>query len=827
MSIIGGNQNLQDGNIYLDGPQLNPGVMLNELGLELSEANQLSQANANYALSLQFLNAKIQQARDMQSGLIATARQSGLYANNLTDGTPNSIPPSPNGGVLPADGSVWPNHVDVSPYAEPFGSGSLNFPQVVASFTGKGFLHPTLIKPTINDTISSPESISYEIKDWRGQILKGSPDSETQFRKLDTEERFKLSKDLPKKPTDLKENPYSQRDIPVIFGDYRQDYFRHGLQILDGIGNPIVGDDGTSKARLDSFRGTPWENNDPIMMGFDIVIDAVSSPLLNGSVIDFINQYSSVNEIAARRYVYEDFKNQFVKFFRTKGTVRVDNENTYMTRTPINPANLDSNTSIFWPGKKAYLGYYIKKVGGLDILSEANKGDGVFKYLSDYRKDMITIDFSEDVTMSIGTLIHLYKLLYWSKPNAKTIIPENLLRFNCDIIISECRNFVRTRKDIDSGNLEVLKDNLSRHVFQLRDCQFWFDKSVVSNDVDITAPVVFDTHTVSFDFKYVTERFERFVPTGNLAGGNAQWGTYVGYNGGAIWKIGNAGERENRNTESGGTQKDSSSPKFLTIGNNPFNEEGVATPFLIKIMGDGPIDDEINVGESLPTPPSLDVVKKNTEDAAAKTAKENETEELKKTLDETDKSNKKNKTKKKFDIKSIANKPGAGALQKALTSNTVGKLKNSVSKGAGDIMNSLQKGSLDDVKNSFKGGIKNQKDLLSEKSLLQSLGGVVKGSGQLKDYLVTKSINNTISGLKSGTSDLKADIALKNQQKEKEKQASGNVKDKRQELLDKSVQKSTGTPATVPSNNNDATKPDDQIIDFLGGPLGGQILGMA
>jgi hypothetical protein len=126
--------------------------------------------------------------------------------------------------------------------------------------------------------------------------------------------------------------------------------------------------------------------------------------------------------------------------------------------------------------------------------------------------------------------------------------------------------------------------------------------------------------------------------------------------------------------------------------------------------------------------------------------------------------------------------------------------------------------------------LKNQKDLISEKSLLQSLGGVVKGSGQLKDYLVTKSINNTISGFKSGTANLKADIAAKNLQKEKEKEATGNVKDKRQELLDKSVQKSTGTPAQVPSNNNDATKPDDQtqqIIDFLGGSLGGQILGMA
>ncbi len=818
MSIIGGNQNIQDGNIYLDGPQLNPGVLLNELGLDLSEANQLSQANANYGMSLEFLNAKIQQAKEMQSGLVATAQKSGLYRNDLSDGKLDETIPTAGAGVLPADGAVWPNHVSV--VTNPDGSS-------YASFAGKGFLHPTLIKPTINDGISKPESISYEIKDWRGHILKGAPDSETQFRKLNTEERFKISRDLPKKPTDLKDNPYSQRDVPVIFGDYRQDYFRHGLQILDGIGNPIAGDDGNTKARFDTFRGTPWENNDPIMMGFDIVIDAVSSPLLNGSVIDFINQYSSVNEIAARRYVYEDFKNQFVKFFRTKGTVRVDDANTYMTRTPINTANLDSNASIFWPGKKAYLGYYIKKVGGLDLLSEANKGD-TFKYLPEYRKDMITIDFNEDVTMSIGTLIHLYKLLYWSKPNGKTMIPENLLRFNCDIIISECRNFVRTRKDVESGNLEVLKDNLSRHVFQLRDCQFWFDKSVVSNDVDISQPSVFESHTVSIDFKYVTERFERFVPTGNLAGGTAQWGTYVGYNGGAIWKIGNAGERENRNLESGGTQKDSSLPKFLTIGNNPFNEEGVATPFLIRIVGNGPIDDEINVGEAPPTPPSLDAVKKNAEEAAAKTAKENETEALKNTLDETDKSNKKNKSKKRFDIKSIANKPGAGALQKALTSNTVGKLKNSVSKGAGDIMSSLQKGSLDDVKNAFKNGAKNQKDLLSEKSLLQSLGGVVKGSSQLKDYLVTKSINNSISGLKSGTADLKSDIALKKQQKEREKEASGNVKDKRQELLDKSVQKSTGTPTPVPSSVNDATKPQDQnqqIIDFLGGPLGGQILG--
>ena len=118
--------------------------------------------------------------------------------------------------------------------------------------------------------------------------------------------------------------PYSMRDVPVIFGDYRLDYFKHGLQVINGL-NPIENpENGSSNLRLSQFTSTPFENNDPIMFGFEIVIDAVSSPLLNGSIIDFINQYSNVNEIAARRQVYEDFKQQFIKFFKTKGTVKID-----------------------------------------------------------------------------------------------------------------------------------------------------------------------------------------------------------------------------------------------------------------------------------------------------------------------------------------------------------------------------------------------------------------------------------------------------------------------------------------------------------------------
>lgn len=453
--------------------------------------------------------------------------------------------------------------------------------EIQPGFKTRGILPSILLQPTLETTGGKKKvEPGYEYEDWRGQKL--NYDGET-ITSLKTEDRYNLNKDFPKDQDQLKDIPYSMRDTPLIFGDSRMDYFRHGLQTIDNltpIENPV---NGNSTLRLDQFKTTPFENNDPIMYGFEIIIDSVSSPLLNGSVLDFINQYTSINEIAYKKQVYEDFKNQFVKFFRTNGTVRIDSAQTTITKTETKSTGLESNTNLFWPGKKSYLGYYIKKIGGLDNLVETNKGD-TFKYLSDWKKDFITLDFLEDVSLSVGTLAHLYKLLYWSRPQGKLMIPENLLRFNCEIIISECRNFNRTRKNLQSGNLEILKDNLSRYIYSLRECQFWFDKMPHPNDISVggEGPTTYENYTMQFDYKYSTTKLERFVPTGG-------WGAYVGYNGGAIWKIGNAGGR-------GGTVSiDSSTPKFFTVGTSDIikNENGIDKPYVLKIYGDNPTPPEL------------------------------------------------------------------------------------------------------------------------------------------------------------------------------------------------------------------------------------------
>jgi hypothetical protein len=457
-----------------------------------------------------------------------------------------------------------------------------NWPQIEIQpgFKTRGILPSILLQPTLETTGGKKKvEPGYEYEDWRGQKLNYEGEN---INPLSTEDRFKLTKDFEKSQDELKEIPYSMRDIPLIFNDSRMDYFRHGLQVIDNltpIENPI---NGNSSLRLDNFKNTPFENNDPVMYGFEIIIDAVSSPLLNGSILDFVNQYTSINEIAAKKQIYEDFKNQFVKFFRTNAEVKINNDLTRITRTESKITGLENSSNLFWPGKKSYLGYYIKKIGGLDNLVETNKGD-VYKYLSDWKKDFITLDFLEDVSLSVGTLAHLYKLLYWSRPHGKLMIPENLLRFNCEIIISECRNFNRTRKNLQSGNLEILKDNLSRYVYSLRECQFWFDKMPHPNDVSVggEGPSVYENYTMQFDYKYSTVKLEKFVPVGG-------WGAYVGYNAGAIWKIGNAGARGTS------ASSDSSIPKFYTVGPSDLikKENGTDKPYVLKIYGSNPTPPE-------------------------------------------------------------------------------------------------------------------------------------------------------------------------------------------------------------------------------------------
>lgn len=353
-------------------------------------------------------------------------------------------------------------------------------PQSVAPGNSKGFTPNNLYNP------------SDDVKDkWEGNLIEptGIP--------TDTNSRF----DFDSAWTEEK-GPLPTRNFYNIFGDQSTDFFKHGLYIDGRTPNKIEKDslhtsDGSDSAqnpfRLGSFVETPYENNDPVMFGFEIVIHGATSPLFNGGVEDFIKQFGYLKEVGSRKNIISNFKQQFFKFFKSN--------------TPITSTGTDITSDRF------YLSYYLKKVSGLENLVESNTSEKSKSFV-DYKKDLIKLSFTEDVSLSIGSMAYLYKLLYWSKINGKNIIPQNLLRFDCDIIVTEVRNFKRVKKSLGGSNgVDVLKDNLSRYVYSLYECQMFFDKMPHDSEINLgDAPKVFDNYELSFNYKFSSMRFEKWVP---------------------------------------------------------------------------------------------------------------------------------------------------------------------------------------------------------------------------------------------------------------------------------------------------------------------------
>jgi hypothetical protein len=127
------------------------------------------------------------------------------------------------------------------------------------------------------------------------------------------------------------------------------------------------------------------------------------------------------------------------------------------------------------------------------------------------------------------------------------------------------------------------------------------------DSIDLGSIKVFDTYDIQFDYKYSTTKFERFVPTGNGRG------AYVGYDDGAIWKVGNPGSRESQSTGGTPSKYGKSIPAFFTIGQNKYNENGVSSPFITSLPGRTFVISEEQGGEAASTEPNLDDLEQNSQ----------------------------------------------------------------------------------------------------------------------------------------------------------------------------------------------------------------------
>jgi hypothetical protein len=270
---------------------------------------------------------------------------------------------------------------------------------------------------------------------------------------------------------------------------------------------------------LASFVQTSGSLEDPTYLGYDIIIDTLNSPLFNGSILDFIrtmdNKFSDP-DIKAREEIWRNFCGDFFSFFHSNTSVSTDFTKTVDTDTPPLkiPNRLDRTNA---------KPYYLKKLGGLDKLVEKEilGANDSTKAFVDYGKDVITLGLYEDVRLSTGTLAFLYKSLAWSRVKGKQIIPENLLRFDVNIEITEIRNFNRVMKEVQSGNLNIYADIPPKYIYTLYDCQFEFKDMSHPGEIDMTeAAKQVDAFDISFNYKFSTLKLQRFVWNTNTSSFN-------------------------------------------------------------------------------------------------------------------------------------------------------------------------------------------------------------------------------------------------------------------------------------------------------------------
>jgi len=282
-----------------------------------------------------------------------------------------------------------------------------------------------------------------------------------------------------------KDNPEMQSRFGQLFGfenkelDPYDPYTISGAKKeiwwKDGDGDPMVGrvlfpkiDEDVNTFRnilFNDFNNDPYEQyEDPLILGFKVGFNP-NSPFFNGSTVGddsstspfnsiryFFDKYgfgdSSIDDIATRYTWYQEFKKKLFTIFEKQIT----------------------------EGQPVYnKPYYINKISGLNKLN---------KKIIKYGEDKLTITLNEDVRMIAWYLSELYNNLVYSYKNKRWMIPENLLRFDMNIQISDMRNFTfptgKYQPELREDQNKLFKYELSPKstiMFTLHDCSFNFFNS--------------------------------------------------------------------------------------------------------------------------------------------------------------------------------------------------------------------------------------------------------------------------------------------------------------------------------------------------------------
>lgn len=262
--------------------------------------------------------------------------------------------------------------------------------------------------------------------------------------------------------------------------DYDTDNFKYGLD----------------------FKSNLFDYDDPALLGFELFFDDLNntSPfntdLTTNKVINFINNYGNIYDLAIRGDLYLEFQKRFFEIF--------------------NSLSEQGNN------KKKSKNYYITEIKGTDLLN---------KRIVKYPDDKITITMNEDVSMSAQYLAELYNNIYYSYRNNRVMIPDHLLRFDLYIKVYDIRKF----RTYGSGSTETpskLESKKSVIVYVLHDCNFnFFESKNTEDNINVGgfgASLNTNPAVMSFDIHYksISKIIEPILKSNSLSIYNNDYDLY-------------------------------------------------------------------------------------------------------------------------------------------------------------------------------------------------------------------------------------------------------------------------------------------------------------
>ena len=291
-------------------------------------------------------------------------------------------------------------------------------------------------------------------------------------------------------------NQFSKYNSEYVLKNFFKDRdtynFKHGLEV--GLSSNM-GQNSTGNAIMNL-------DEDPTIFGFDIVILNGSSLFNDMESFFQFGEDNNITDIIGRTEIYNDFIKQFSKFFNVDDSIFPE-------------FKLDGKFNSF-------KSHYLNGILGLSKLIHSNGVGGKNlaktdkKEMTDFGTDKLTVKLSEDVGVNGGYLAATYRNFIYSKKNGRQVIPENLLRFDMAIIVSEIRNFNKVsnayaKVSVETDSIKQLKDNVSRYIFTLYDCQFDFNDYSFEDEISQagfgeSAPDV--SKGLSFDIYYKYVGFE-------------------------------------------------------------------------------------------------------------------------------------------------------------------------------------------------------------------------------------------------------------------------------------------------------------------------------